>query len=379
VRRSLTAKFVETAPGPKDGADRVLYWDASAPGFGLMIMGGGRRSWVFQYRHAGKSRRITWRTPSLAEARKQALEWRDRLDRGSDPQGKQAEDDTFAAVAKAFIRIEGRRLRSAGQYQRLLDRLVIPVLGTHPVGAIKRSELTAMLDNIAETNGEASAKLVLAVVRRVMNWHAARSDDFTSPVVRGMGPKTDGDGSRERILSDDELRRIWAASGRHEPFGAYVRFTLLTACRRMEAAAMTWAEVEGDLWIISGKRYKTKREHVVPLSGAALAALASLPRIGPGKYAFTLTGATPMGGISNRKADFDKRCGVKDWTLHDLRRTARSLMSRAKIAPYIAEKCLGHVAGAIERTYDRHAYLDEKREAFAKLAEEVVKIAEGRS
>ena len=88
MRRSLTAKFVETAPGPKDGADRVLYWDASAPGFGLLIMGGGRRSWVFQYRHAGRSRRITWRTPSLAEARKQALEWRDKLDRGADPQGK---------------------------------------------------------------------------------------------------------------------------------------------------------------------------------------------------------------------------------------------------------------------------------------------------
>jgi integrase len=239
--------------------------------------------------------------------------------------------------------------------------------------------ITAALDSITETNGEATAKLVFAIVRRVLNWHAARSDDFTSPVVRGMGPKTDGDGSRERILSDDELRRIWAASGRHEPFGAYVRFTLLTACRRMEAAAMTWAEVEGDLWIVPGARYKTKREHVVPLSGAAAEALASSPRIGPGKYVFTLTGATPMGGISNRKADFDRRCGVKDWTLHDLRRTARSLMSRAKVAPYIAEKCLGHVAGAIERTYDRHAYLDEKREAFARLAEEVAKAAEGRS
>ena len=66
-------------------------------------------------------------------------------------------------------------------------------------------------------------------------------------------------------------------------------------------------------------------------------------------------------------------CGVTDWTLHDLRRTARSLMSRAKVAPYVAEKCLGHVAGAIERTYDRHAYLDEKREAFARLADEVAK------
>jgi integrase len=388
VRRSLTAKFVETAPGPKDGADRVLYWDASAPGFGLLIMGGGRRSWVFQYRHAGRSRRITWRTPSLAEARKQALEWRDKLDRGADPQGKQAEDDTFAAVAKAFIRTEGRRLRSAGQYQRLLDRLVVPVLGKHPIGTIKRSEITAMLDNIAEANGEASAKLALAVVRRVLNWHAARSDDFTSPVVRGMGPKTNGDGSRERILSDDELRRIWGAGDRPEPFGAYVRFTLLTACRRMEAAAMTWAEVEGGpssgaadgaVWIIPGKRYKTKREHVVPLSSAAVDALASLPRIGPGKYVFTLTGATPMGGISNRKAAFDQRCGVKDWTLHDLRRTARSLMSRVGVAPYVAEKCLGHVAGAIERTYDRHSYIDEKREAFAKLADEIAKIVEVRS
>jgi integrase len=380
VKRPLTAKFVETAAGPKDGKDRVFYWDASEPGFGLMVTNRGVRSWCFQYRHTGKSRRITLKGfPSLAEARKQAQEWRDKINKGADPQGSAAEDDTFAEVAKTFLRIEGRRLRSAGQYQRLLDRLVVPVFGEQPVGSVKRSTITALLDSIAQTNGEATAKLVFAVVRRVLNWHAARSDDFTSPVVRGMGPKTDSDGSRERILSDDELRRIWAASGRHEPFGAYVRFTLLTACRRMETAAMTWAEVESDLWIIPGRRYKTKREHVVPLSGAAVSALASLPRIGPGKYVFTLTGATPMGGISNRKAAFDQRCGVKDWTLHDLRRTARSLMSRAKVPPYIAEKCLGHVAGAIERTYDRHAYLDEKREAFAKLAEEVAKAAEGTS
>jgi integrase len=380
MKRTLTAKFVETATGPKDGKDRTFYWDSSEPGFGLMVTNRGVRSWCFQYRHAGKSRRITLNEfASLAEARKQAQEWRDKINKGVDPQSSAADGDTFAEVAKAFLRIEGRRLRSTGQYQRLLDRLVVPVLGKHPIGSIKRSMITAVLDSIAETNGEATAKLVLAVVRRVLNWHAARSDDFTSPIVRGMGPKTDGDGSRERILSDDELRRIWAASGRHEPFGAYVRFTLLTACRRMEAAAMTWAELEGDLWIVPGQRYKTKREHVVPLSRAAFDALASLPRIGPGKYVFTLTGATPMGGISNRKADFDKRCGVRDWTLHDLRRTARSLMSRVGVAPYVAEKCLGHVAGAIERTYDRHAYLDEKREAFAKLGDGVAKVVDGRS
>ena len=127
--------------------------------------------------------------------------------KGADPQGRTAADgDTFAEI---FLRIEGRKLRSAGQYQRLLDRLVVPVFGEQPVGSVKRSTITALLDSIAQTNGEATAKLVFAVVRRVLNWHAARSDDFTSPVVRGMGPKTDSDGSRERILSDDELCRIW--------------------------------------------------------------------------------------------------------------------------------------------------------------------------
>jgi hypothetical protein len=245
VKRPLTAKFVQTAAGPKDGKDRVFYWDSSEPGFGLMVTSRGVRSWVFQYRRAGKSRRITFNGfPSLAEARKQAQEWRDKINKGADPHSTSADGDTFAEVAKTFLRIEGRKLRSAGQYERLLDRLVVPVLGKHPIGSIKRSMITAVLDSITETSGQATAKLVFAIVRRVLNWHAARSDDFTSPVVRGMGPKTDNNGSRERILSDDELRRIWAASGRREPFGAYVRFTLLTACRRMEAAAMTWAEVK---------------------------------------------------------------------------------------------------------------------------------------
>jgi integrase len=372
-QRPLTARLVDTAKCP-DGKDRIYYWDASQPGFGLHVAASGKRSWVCQYRHGGKSTRETLRGfPSLADARTWAKELQLKVSKGIDPRARTSDGDAFAEVAKIFIRVEGRRLRSAGQYQRLLDRLVIPVLGKHPIGAIKRSMIAALLDGVAETNGDATAKLTLAVVRRVFNWHAARSDDFVSPIVRGMGPKTDGDSSRERILSDDEPRRIWAASDRHEPFGTYVRFLLLTASRRMEAAAMTWPEVDGDLWIIPGRRYKTKREHVVPLSGAAIDALASLPRIGPGKYVFTLTGATPMSGFSRRRAALGKQCDIAGWTLHDLRRTARSLMSRAKVAPYIAEKCLGHVAGAIERTYDRHAYLDEKREAFEKLADEVAK------
>jgi integrase len=382
MKRKLTAQFVESAKCPPD-KDRVYFWDAGEPGFGLMVTAKGAKSWIIQYRHDGKAKRVTRKDfPPLARARADARDALTKTKRGEDPHTTVA-IETVADVCNSFLRLDGRKLRSRDHYRRLLERLVFPVLGDKPVGAVKKSMIAKMLDDIkagkggAKHNegGEAMGKITFAVVSRILNWHAARSDDFTSPIVRGMASKTSADGSRTRILSDDELRAVWTACRHSDPFGPYVKFVLLTASRRMEAAAMRWDELEGDLWIIPGSRYKTKREHVVPLSNEAMAVLASLPKIGPGRYAFTLNGGSAMGGISNRKAVFDQKCGVRDWNLHDLRRTARSLMSRSGVPPYVAEKCLGHVVGAVERTYDRHAYLEEKRSAFHKLATLVSSIA----
>ena len=56
------------------------------------------------------------------------------------------------------------------------------------------------------------------------------------------------------------------------------------------------------------------------------------------------------------------------WVLHDLRRSARSLMSRAGVSADIAERVLGHVISGVRRTYDRFEYLDEKRDALERLA-----------
>jgi integrase len=381
MKRKLTALFVESAKCPPD-KDRVYFWDASEPGFGLMVTAKGAKSWVIQYRHDGKAKRVTRKDfPPLAQARADARDALTKTKRGEDPHATVA-TETVADVCNSFLRLDGRKLRSRDHYRRLLERLVFPVIGGKPVGAVKKSMIVKMLNDIkakkggAKHNegGEAMGKITFAVLSRILNWHAANSDDFTSPIVRGMASKTDVDGSRTRILSADELRSVWATCRLSDPFGAYVKFVLLTASRRMEAAAMRWDELDGDLWIIPGSRYKTKREHVVPLSNEALAVLANLPKIGPGRYVFTLNGETAMGGISNRKAAFDQQCGVMDWTLHDLRRTARTLMSKSGVPPYVAEKCLGHVVGAIERTYDRYAYLDEKRSAFDKLAKQVSSI-----
>jgi integrase len=111
-----------------------------------------------------------------------------------------------------------------------------------------------------------------------------------------------------------------------------------------------------------------KVDLVRPLSAAALAVLARLPRFAGGDFVFSLDGRRPIGGLARRKALFDAACGVGGWRTHDLRRTARSLMSRAGVPSDHAEHALGHIPPGIRRVYDRHQYFDEKRRAFEALA-----------
>jgi integrase len=232
-----------------------------------------------------------------------------------------------------------------------------------------------LLDRIEDENGPVMADRTLAYVRKVMNWHASRSDEFRSPIVRGMARTSGKERARARILNDDELRAIWtAAEATPSPFSAFVKFLLLTGARRSEASDMTWTEVsEGD-WTLPAARNKVKVELIRPLSTAARAELAKLPLVGKRGFVFTTGGDSPLGGFSKFKRRLDATCGVTDWTFHDLRRTARSLMSRAGVPSDHAERCLGHVMPGVRGTYDRHEYQEEKRRAFEALAAQIERI-----
>jgi integrase len=111
---------------------------------------------------------------------------------------------------------------------------------------------------------------------------------------------------------------------------------------------------------------------VRPLSGKALAVLNRLPRLGD--HVFTIGGKAPIGGVSVLKRGLDEASGVVGWTIHDLRRTARSLMSRAEVPRDYAERCLGHVIRGVEGTYDRHKYRDQMLRAYEKLAALIERI-----
>jgi integrase len=381
----LTDGFVKSATA-KDGAERTIYWDASLPGFGLMVTSGGHKSFVCQYRAGRRSRRLTIGRASdaltLAKARSQAKAVLGKAAVGGDPleeRQKAARDtsDSLQSVAEEYLRREERagQLRTLDQRRAMLKRLVYPRLGARPIHEIKRTDIVRMLDKIEDSSGARTADYTLAVLRRIMNWHAGRSDDFRSPIVRGMARTKPKERARERVLSDTELKAVWnAAEAAPGPFGCLVQFLLLTAARRMEAAGLRRSELENGDWVLPASRNKTKVDLVRPLAAEARALIAELPIIGEAGLVFTTNGKAPLSAFSKFKRDFDKRCGITNWTLHDLRRTARSLMSRAGVPSDHAERCLGHVIPGVRGTYDRHEYYAEKQRAYEMLAAQIGRI-----
>jgi integrase len=373
MRTKLTPAFIAKATPPEAG-DRTIYWDTEMRGFGLMVTAGGHRSYVVQYRAKRRQRRMHLKSGlNLSEARREAKAILGAVAKGHDPLNERrkaegASTNTLRSIGEEYFQRDGKQLRSAAHRSAVLERLVYPRLGARQIDEIRRTDIIKLLDTIEDERGPVQADQTLAYLRRIMTWHAGRSEDFRSPIVSSMARSKPGERRRQRVLSDDEIRAIWrAADASQNPFGYLVQFILLTAVRRNEAAHMRRAEVSGDNWVIPQARYKTGVELLVPLSPMAQAVLAKVPVIGRGDLIFTTDGRRPLTGFSWSKQSFDKACGVTDWTIHDLRRTARTLLSRAGVSSDHAERCLGHVIGGVRATYDRHAFAVEKRIAFEKL------------
>jgi len=404
----LSEETVKRLPVPDKG-NRVTYFagatiqGANAPrGFGVRVTAAGARAFVLNYRLRGREHRFTigaWPDWSALKAVREARNLRQRIDRGENPIADRIPSPATASVASLLDEFIARyvrnpkqplRERTADEYESAFNRLVKPRIGKLGIYEVRRSHIIRMLDEIEDANGPVAADRTLAYVRKAFNWYATRDDQFNVPVVRGMARIKPKERARKRVLSDDEIRAIWPELARAGTFGAFIKALLLTAQRRDEVAQMSRKEIGSDgIWTIPAERYKTKCANFVPLSKAALAVIAGQPTIDGSDYVFSSRAKTPFSGFSKSKAALDKAVlaamqkrakkggkvePIPNWTLHDLRRTAKTLMARAGVRPDISERVLGHVIAGVEGTYDRHSYADEKRDALEKLAEMVERI-----
>ena len=375
----------------KPGSGRREVPDAGARGLYVVIQPSGLKGFAVRYRYAGRPRKLTLQPGiTLSAARKATADALYEVEQGRDPsvakrQAKKVRRagaaNTFRAVAEEYFELEGRQLRTSAARENDLDRLVYPTLGNRPIKEIRRSDIVRLLDKIEVgtplgiQGGKTQADRTLAYIRRIMNWHATRSDDYLSPIVRGMARVKAKERARERVLTDDEIRAVWwAAESMEGPYGRYVQILLLTAARRSEGSDMKWSELDGMDWALPADRNKTKVDLVRPLSTAAMVVLTNVPKLADCAFVFSTNGRNPISGFTRFKDNFDKACGVTGWTLHDLRRTARSLMSRAGVNSDHAERCLGHVIIGVRGTYDRHKYHAEMQHAFEALAKLILKI-----
>jgi integrase len=372
MRLRLTERFCASAK-PKPRQVQTDYFDELAKGLALRVSA-THRGWVLFYRWNRKLTRLTlgsYPATGIAAARTKALEAKRALAEGRDPRSAKA--GTFATICDEYLRREGSKLRSLAARESLLRRLVLPILGPRPIDDIQRSEIIRCLDQVEDEQGPVQADRTLAAISRIMNWHASRSDSFRSPIVRGMARTKPKERARDRVLTDDELRKVWKQAKANGVFGAMICFILLTAARRSEASELRWSEIEGADWTLPAARNKTKIDLVRPLSKAALAVLP----VRQGEFVFSTDGKMPVSGFSRFKRDFDQACGVSDYVLHDLRRSSRSLMSRAGVDADIAERCLGHVIPGVRGVYDRHEYFREKQQAYEALAGLIDRIVTG--
>jgi integrase len=390
MKAKLTERTVERLKAPKSG--RAEVWDLTLPAFGIQVRHTGKRRWIIAVRRPGKSTTSRLvigdaKIMPLGEARERARQLM------QDPDGLKAEDEpdhggqltgesTIDVVIAAYIQ---RRQKPRNRSWRCAEQILQHDLWrwyARTLGGITDRDVLDLLDQVLERGKPRAANLLLAHLKAMLNWCVDRRLIAVSPAagIKPPSPKSE----RDRVLTDAELYEIWHACARLGwPFGPLVQLLMLTGQREGEVAAMRWPDLDlaAATWSLSAAQTKAKRDHLVPLPGAAVAILKGLPRYDGCDLVFPAhrTGnARPVCGFSKVKVRLDRICGVKGWVLHDLRRTAATNLARLGVSPHVTEKILNHAGnqtrGQMGKIYQRYEYLPERREALELWADTLSRI-----
>jgi len=393
----LARHYAHLTPDQRSKMKQFDIFDTKIPRLFLRVSSGGTLAWrVIYYLKGDKGRAGTLglgRYPfvTLAEAREAATPFMTRG--GAEKELKKLAEaakeeqrqhgDTFETVWTNYLnrKVIKSGMRSRPQLERMIKLHVLPKWKDRRFAEIKNSDVTRLLDHIEDKSGGKVADAVFVVVKRIMRWEASRKDPdeyvYPLPIV---SPQARGSSSpRQRSLSDSEIKVLWKVTATMGRYGAIVRLALLTAQRRDKLATMMWKDIREGVWHIATDENEKFNAGKIKLPEIALEIIEAQPR--SSRYVFPAgRGGGEFTAFAICFKELKARMRVElpdmpDFVLHDLRRTARSLMSRLGINREVAERCLGHrVGNAIENTYNVYEFETEMAAAFNSLANLIASI-----
>ncbi|RZO84688.1 MAG: site-specific integrase [Oceanococcus sp.] len=364
--------------------------------------------WRFRYQFQGKSRVMeigSYKELSLADARKTAKELSARVALGYDVAAEKQERKR-EAVAKIEAKANARTVADLADeyFERMIlsrwkhpnivrsriEKDIKPAIGKLPVDEVKPKHVDALLQKVVERGAPTVANDVLRWLRRMFDYGIKRHYVETNPAsafnVADAGGK---EKARDRWLNRDELAAFFkameAAKGFSKENELTLKLLLLLAVRSSELREAPWSEFNLDkgLWELPAERTKTGVAIVIPLPDLAVQWLRDLKRLGSGSdwvlparkaqsrmlpYIHEGTLSTALGKVKH---------GLPRFTVHDLRRTARTHLQALGVSPHVAERCLNHKIKGVAGIYDRYDYFEERRDALERWARLIAEIESG--
>ncbi len=403
----LTAIAVEKAKA--EGRRREIP-DGLLSGLYLIVQPSGAKSWAVRYRSPldQKSRKLTiGRYPAfeLSKAREAGAIALRAVAEGRDPGAEKLRarasarrgEGSAATVKQHFEKFLDRyakrhtRESSWKETERLFKKEIEPKWGARPLAGISKGDVIELLDTIVDRGAPIVANRVFAIIRKFFNWCIERDQLQHSPCAGVKAPAQER--SRERVLSDDELKIIWkACDSEPYPFGPMFKLLIATGQRVGEVAGLSRKELSDKVWTLPASRAKNGREHDVPLSALARSILSTLPtnehlESNEAQLLFTSNGKTPVSGEARAKSRIAEVLSkaIPDpapWTLHDVRRTVASGLQRLGFPVEIVEAVLNHKSGKVRgvaAVYARHDYAQEKRAALEAWADYIDRMVSGKT
>ena len=366
----ITNKLVRGLVPPASG-NRITY-DSEVKGFGVRITSAGVRSFVLNYRTAGRERRLTigqYPTWSVTAARAEAQTLRREIDLGRDPMGQRHDEraaPVMADLCREYLERHAVKKRSSRDDEAMIKNDILPRLGKIKVGDVRHVDVERLHREITK-RAPVRANRVVACLSKMFSL-AQKWDWRSDNPMRGI--ERNPEERRNRHLSTEEIARLADALNRcpESASANAVKLLMLTGARRGEVLTAQWDQFDFEVgvWTKPSAHTKQKREHRVPLSAPALQLLHQMRTNATGDYLFPGRSGEPLTDIKRFWASICKAAEIADCRVHDLRHTFASLLASAGLSLPIIGALLGHTQAQTTQRY-AHLFDDPLRQATERV------------